>query len=131
MTPVQQRVDKDCACAALATLSGQSYEDCYLEVVKVDPVSRGKQGLWNHEVVQVARHLGLVLVPTYRYDLDTDEGILRIRWNRSDDAHFGGHFVAVRNGRIACPSGRRPVAIEWRDYLTMENARPCTLLRLA
>ena len=128
MTIVRQRAGGDCGVAALATVAGISYEDAYVAVDKIDPKRRGKAGLHNREVIQAARRLALQLVPTRRYDLDEDEGILRVRWSgRKASENPGGHFVAVLDGRILCPSDG--VGLPWSEYLTRYQARACTLLR--
>ncbi len=124
---VRQRGDADCGVAALALIAQVSYEDCYVAVAQVDKRHRGKNGLHNREVIAAARKLGLRLTSTRAYDLDDDEGVLRIRWNDPKRSH-GGHFVALMNGTIGCPSDGMP--LPWRDYLIRWDARPATLLRV-
>jgi len=126
MTLVRMRGDADCGCAAIATYLEEPYEDVYLAVSKVDPVNRGKNGLTSRQVVLAAARLGLKLVETRAFDLDEDEGILRVRWN-DRKKRIGGHFVAVMGGRICCSSDGIPVA--WREYLERNNARLGRLLK--
>jgi len=124
---IRQRGDGDCGCAALSTCLGESYEDTYLAVAKVDPGHRGKNGLHNRAVVAAAKLLGIVLTPTRAYDLDDDDGVLRVRWN-DPGKRLGGHFVAVLSGSIHCPSDGMP--LPWRDYLERWGARAGTLLKV-
>lgn len=124
---VRQRGDGDCGVAALATLASLAYEDVYVAVARFDYL-RGKSGLHNHQLVAVAAQLGLALEPTRDYDLDVDEGVLRVRWSgRRGRKNPGGHFVAVKSGLIFCPT--EAAATEWRDYLERWGGRACTLLR--
>ena len=128
MTPVRQRADGDCGIAALAMIAEVEYEDAYVAVVAVDPKRRGKSGLHNHELARAAQRLGLTLTGTRRYDLDDDDGILRVRWNGPrGKRNPGGHFVAVREGLILCPGSSTPV--RWREYLEQNNGRACSLLK--
>jgi hypothetical protein len=115
----------DCACSALGYLTSETYEDAYVAIASVDPTRRGKCGLYNREVVSAAQVMGVTLVVTRTYDLDEDDGILRIKWNgRKGKRLPGGHFVAVRKGQMV--EGRR---LAWREYLRVNQGRACTLLR--
>lgn len=128
MTVIRQRSEGDCGVAALASLTGIPYEDVYVAAAKVDKRHRGKNGLWDYEVVAIARLLGVRLRPTTRFDLTTDAGVLRVFFTgpRSQTCP-GGHFVAVKNGLIGCPGdgGELP----WREWLETNQAYPRTLLR--
>lgn len=126
---VRQRADGDCGVAALAILAEVPYEDAYVAVARVDPEKRGKSGLFNRQVVAAARELGLTLSPTRAFDLDDDEGILRVRFEKPKPGTEAGHYVAVKASLICCPSDGNPVA--WREYLERFQARACTLLRVA
>jgi len=126
MTVVRQRGDADCGCGALSTYLGETYEDTYLAIARIDARHRGKNGLHNHELIAAAKLMGVKLHQTRRYDLDEDEGVLRVRWN-DPTKRRGGHFVAIVDGRIGCPSDG--VAVPWREYLERNNGRACTLLR--
>lgn len=126
---IRQRGDADCGCAALAIVAQITYEDCYVAVSAVDKRYRGKNGLHNRDVIAAARKLGLSLKPTRRFDLDDDEGVLRVRWN-DPKRRRGGHFVAVTTGGfISCPSDGMP--LPWRDYMERWGARPGTLLKVS
>lgn len=129
MTPVLQRGEGDCAAAAMAALLHQAYEDVYLEVAAVDPVWRGKRGLYNREVVSVAKRLGVTLAPTRRFDLEYDSGILRVRPRiAASPLYKDGHFVALDKGRVVCPLFRR--SHQWEEYFETVHAKPCTLLKV-
>jgi hypothetical protein len=125
---IAQRKQGDCAIAALAMFAMQTYEDAYVAFSKVDP-RRGGSSVYHADILKAAKHLGIGLLPTRRYDLDDDEGVLRVRWNgrkeRKQNRH--GHFVTVRNGQIFCPAD--VMVYPWREYLTLYDGRPCTLLR--
>jgi ABC-type bacteriocin/lantibiotic exporter with double-glycine peptidase domain len=130
VTLVRQRGDHDCGVASLASLAEIAYEDAYVAVSRVDHKRRGKGGLHNHELLRAAKRLGLILKPTRTYDLDDDEGILRVRWNGAKGkANPGGHFIAVRDGFALCPSDGCPM--RWREYLERNHGRACTLLKVA
>jgi hypothetical protein len=128
VTVVKQRGEGDCGVAALASLTGIPYEDVYVQAAKVDKRHRGKNGLWNYEVVAIARRLDVRLRPITTFDLDTDEGVLRVYFTgpRSKTSP-GGHFVAVKGGVIGCPAdgGERP----WLEWLNANSAYAGTLLR--
>jgi ABC-type bacteriocin/lantibiotic exporter with double-glycine peptidase domain len=126
---MKQRADGDCGIAALAMYSEQSYEDAYVAISKLGPDEltrvRGKQGLYNSHLIAAAKHLGVQLTAVRKYDLDDDEGVLRVRWNKTPK--LGGHFVAVKSGLVFDPTDA--TATPWRDYLERYDARPCTLLK--
>jgi ABC-type bacteriocin/lantibiotic exporter with double-glycine peptidase domain len=130
VTLVKQRAHGDCGISALAMIARQSYEDAYVEVAKVDRKWRGKCGLYNREMVVIARRLGVRLQPTRRMDLDLDDGILRIRANHpSSPLNEHGHFVVLVAGDIRCPL--KHVRMPWRLYLARVDARACTLLKVS
>ncbi len=125
---IAQRKGKDCGVAALAMFAMIAYEDAYVAVMAIEPECRGGQGLFNRDVIAAATRLGITLTPTRKFDLDDDEGVLRIRWsgNRAKKQP-GGHFVTVRNGQVFCPSD--VMVYPWREYLTLYEARPGLLLK--
>lgn len=130
MTIVRQRGDGDCGIAALSMLASMAYEDVYVVIAQIDPHAHGKGSLNNRDLVTAAKRLGLNLQPTRRYDLDADDGILRVRWGGPrGKKNPGGHFVAVRSGLLLCPTDA--AVYDWRDYLAMYGGRACTLLRRA
>lgn len=124
MTPrVLQRTRNDCGVASLGIWLAD------LAARQVDPGMRGQHGLYSRELIAAARCFGIVLVPVRRFNLDRDEGILRIRWNRGERRRRSpdGHFVAVIAGAIHCPA--EAVVKPWREYLADYDARAATLLR--
>jgi hypothetical protein len=128
---IRQRADGDCAVAALAMYAGLAYEDVYAVILRyVDPRAGGRGGLYNVDVILAARLLGLELQATRAFDLDDDEGILRIRWRGvRGRTNPGGHMVALRRGLIVCPTDA--CVMDWQDYLAAYKGRACTLLRAA
>ena len=126
MTIVRQRGNGDCGTAALATIASLTYDAVDAVMRHVDRVSHGKRGLNNIDIIMAARRLHITLSATRRYNLDADRGVLRIRLN-GRPAHRG-HFVALCNGFILCPTRTDPM--RWRDYLAAQDGRACTLLRI-
>ena len=130
MTTVLQRAEADCAAAALSALLEIAYEHVEREVAVVDPKWRGKHGLYNRQVVDVAARLGVTLRPTKRFDLGVDTGILSVirKKNRASVIHQDGHFVAIERGRVFCPLFPRMWA--WDVYFDALHAKACTLLKV-
>ncbi len=125
---VKQRADGDCGLAALSMYAALVYEDLYVIAAKLDRKNRGKVGLYNREVIAIAAAAGIGLRPTRRYDLDDEEGILRLRWTCARATlNPEGHMVAVRYGLIFDPADG--CAYPWRDYSERYRPRFCTLLR--
>jgi hypothetical protein len=125
MTSVRQRTKNDCGCASLGILLAD------LAARRVDPKMRGLNALYSRELVAAAKTLGVHMRQVRKFDLDRDEGILRIRWNsgsRKKDSP-DGHFVALIAGAVHCPGDA--VVRPWREYMVEFDARPCTLLRVA
>jgi hypothetical protein len=91
---------------------------------RVDPRQRGKGGLDNRALRKLAHELGLALEPCRSFNLDTDEGVLRVR---SASHHRAGHWVAVRWGLVLDPSDG--YLAPWRLWTARYQARPGTLLR--
>ncbi len=128
MVPIiAQRRAQDCGVAALAQFAEIRYEDAYVAVAKVDSKYRGGRGLLNREIVAAAKHLGITLTPTRKFDLDDDEGVLGVKFNGAKFKNDAGHFVSVKDGQIYCPEDQ--IVYRWRDYLERWDARPCTLLK--
>jgi hypothetical protein len=128
VTVVRQRHTGDCGVAAMATLlsARMAYEDVYLAAAKVDPLGRGRGGLQNRELVKLGKELGLALTPCRAFDLDRDEGVLRVR---SLSHHRDGHWVAVRWGMVLDPADG--YLAPWRQWAARYQARLGTLLRSA
>lgn len=118
---IRQRKSGDCGIAALANFAELSYEDVYVVVAKIDPAYRGGHGLYNRDIIEASRALGIPLTPTRKYDLDDDEGVLRVSFKG------GPHFVCVKHGIIFCPTDG--MAYPWREYLERYKASPMTLLK--
>ncbi len=125
---VQQRAAGDCGTAALATLLSHAigYEDVYVAAAQVERVQRGKAGLRNREVLAIARKLGIRLESRRAFDLDHDEGVLRVYGSHTAD---GGHWVAVRYALIWDP-GPNGYAAPWREYAARHDVGFGTLLRV-
>lgn len=121
---IPQRAEGDCGVSALSMFAQLAYEDVYLVAAQLDGRNRGKMGLQNREVLTIAARLGIRLTPARRYDLDDDEGVLRLR---SPLHHSEGHWVAVRYALVFDPHERS--ATPWREYRERCRARFCTLLR--
>lgn len=130
MAFVRQKASGDCGVASLACLIDATYEDVYVAVTRVPGDLtrrlRGRSGLYNRHLVAAAKLLGVTLAPTRRFDLDHDNGVLRVRWAQTAPTD---HFVCVRNGLVLCPTYSE--VVDWADYLRANRARPLTLLKLA
>lgn len=87
---VATREENDCAIAAMAMLSGRSYEDVLREVVLADPKERGRDGLTDRQIRKVMLALGVPVRHRARVDYDEDYGLLR----------FHDHMALLRNGLI-------------------------------
>jgi hypothetical protein len=123
MTVLPQRTDEACGVTALAMFLA------FVAMRKVDPEMLGLEALYNRELVAAAKTLGLRLRSTRRFDLDREQGILRVRWKDDNERakHPYGHFVALINGNIHCPG--KHVVLPWREYCVTYRAKPSTLLR--
>jgi hypothetical protein len=116
----------DCGTASLAILTGLAYPDVAAAARELDPKG---EGLYNRELVAIARRLGVTLTQTRRFD-PAAEGVLRIRWNGGDRRRRfpDGHFVVLRKGTVICNEfGLRT----WDHYQRQYDCRPCTLLKIA
>jgi hypothetical protein len=123
---VKQRHDWDCGAAALASLSGLPYRQI---IAMTDVIDYKHQGLYNRELVDVARQIGLHLVPTRSFDLQSDGGILRLRWKERSargKASPEGHFTVLCDGMIGDPHDGS--VTPWREYVLRHGARFGTLL---
>lgn len=130
VTPVQQRVDHDCAMAAIASLARVSYERVEAAARQVDPKWSGTRGLYHKEMVEVAAMLGLRLKTTRRFHPKRDEGVLMVKpMTERSTLHEFGHFVVLTEGHIYCPHVNR--RLRWHEYVDQFEAWATTLLRLA
>jgi hypothetical protein len=124
VAPRRQRTKHSCGVASLGIFLAD------LAVRRIDPHMRGLNTLHNAELLAAADTVGVKLRAVRRFNLDHDEGILRIRWNARNPwarESPNGHFVAVLAGTIECPA--QQVALPWRDYLVQFDARACSLLK--
>lgn len=113
----------------MTMLSGETYEDTYLEVAKVDPQYRGKSGLLSREVILVAARLGIRLTLRRTFDLAEDEGILRVKpMSRRSPLDAQGHFVVLGDGWIRDP--RTGWTLRPLEYLRRIDGRASTLLQV-
>ena len=119
----------DCGIASLSVLTGRSYGDVAKVARKLYPkVDPQKYGLFNKEVVAVARELGLRMTQERKRAVDlTDHGVLRVRWNDGRRKNAAPHFVAIRDGVVLCHENGMAT---WEDYRTKFDCRPCTLLKV-
>lgn len=124
---IRQRTHGSCGIAALSVLQIDAV------MRRIDPVMRGLDGLYHRELIDAAQNpapIALRPVSNGKYDLDTDTGLLRVRWRkgqRKKDSP-GGHFVAMIEGIIYCSSEH--VAMPWREYLLQFDAEATTLLKV-
>ncbi len=130
MVLVRQRDAKaqDFGIAALATLLGPAvrYEDVSSAAAVIEPVYRGLSGLHNPELIAIAQHLGVTLVQKRRFDLDRDEGVLRVYGSHTKTR---GHWVAIRYGRVWDPCPKQGCAAPWRTYVARRRVEFGTFLR--
>ncbi len=89
---VVQRGVGDCGIAALAMLTGKSYEDVLEAASRVQPRAHHK-GLWMKQIQRIAAALGTNLHNRRKFNLEEDCGILSV------DAHV----VMVRDGVVIDP----------------------------
>lgn len=126
---IRQRAWGDCGTAALTMLLGATYEDVYLEVARIDPVHRGKRGLLSREVILIAARLGIRLTLRRTFDLDQDEGIVRVRPTCTDSPlDPQGHFVWLADGWIQDP--QTGWTLRPAEYLARSAGRASTLLQV-
>jgi hypothetical protein len=102
---VSQRERADCATAAMAMFSGRTYEDVLRQVVLVDPILHGREGLSDHHIRQVMKALGVPVRHRAKVDYEEDYGLLRC-WN---------HLALLRNGMIIENETAWDVD-DWRRY---------------
>ena len=83
---VVSRREADCGICALAMLTGKDYEDVLLAVGKIDPTA-GKRGLWSTQIKKAAAILGVKLRSRRTFDLETDTGILNVKFPHDEPEH--------------------------------------------
>lgn len=95
-----QREDHDCAVACLSMLSGSTYEDALRAVCKVDEEG-AEGGLWVPQIIEAASELGIELRKKRPVRLESDYGILHIRF-QDQSRHV---VVLIQPGLIVDTNG--------------------------
>ena len=128
MKLVKQRAYGDCAIAAIATLTESTYEDTYVEAMKVEQKFRGKSGLFLPHIKAICKGLGIIVVHKRgTFDLEDVEGLLVVTWMRGSRHCVGSdHLVALAYGVIADPSDA--VILKPDEYFAREKAKPGAFL---
>lgn len=123
-----QRAYGDCAVAAIATLSEQSYEDVFVEVARVEPAYRGRSGMFLPHIHAICKRLGLtVKQKRTAISWDDDEGLLVVTWQRGSRHKVGeSHLVALSYGVIA--DAADGVVLPADEYFAREKAKPGAFL---
>jgi ABC-type bacteriocin/lantibiotic exporter with double-glycine peptidase domain len=133
-TIVRQRRRSDCGLAALANLLQVTYEDAYVEAVKVSAKGVRTNGLLMRELVEIAKRLGRQLRPLHfqrvRALLKDEEqwsGILGINWTAQHDGCAKcdpiGHWVTVHKGVVMDPDDNPPRAYDPDEYIALHPGR--------
>ena len=127
MRLVLQRSNGDCAIAAIATLFELPYEDVYVETAKVEPLYRGRSGLFLPHIRAICQRLGLKVKPKRAVQWEADEGLLVVTWQRGSRHLVGAdHLVALANGVIA-DSGDGLI-LPPEEFFEREKAKPGSFL---
>lgn len=100
-TPVVQRHDGDCGIAALAMFLNTSYEAVLVVASRIAPRVL-KKGLFGTQMQIIAQEFGRNVWIKSKVDLDSDSGVLFIRY--PDDTE---HAVYLTNGLVFEPTGGR------------------------
>ena len=114
--------------AALATLVEQSYEDVYFAAATVDRKTRAKSGICFPALIAIGKKLGLLLQLKRRAQLDEDEGLLAVTWQKPHGHPFDAHLVALSYGVIADPADG--IVLPADEYLTRYKATAGSFLEL-
>lgn len=91
---VRQRSEGDCGIAVLAMYLRLSYEDVLIAAGQIDQNIHHK-GMWNWQIKETARVLGVPLKQKRKWDLETAEGILIL----SSTTHYD-HVVVLKDGLL-------------------------------
>lgn len=91
---VLQRSEGDCCIAVLAMYLGLSYEDVLAAAAQIDQNIHHK-GMWNWQIKETARVLGVNLKQRRKWDYDTADGVLVL----TSKTHFD-HVVVLTSGLI-------------------------------
>ncbi len=115
---VAQKHDNDCGVAALASITGKSYEDVFYAFGA--PVH--KTGVEMGDIVAAAAKLGIRMRLKRRIRLDEDTGILGVKTpNRTSK----GHVVVLEEGRIYDTD---LTVWDAEDFLKAEDATPTSII---
>jgi hypothetical protein len=126
---VTQRAEGDCGIAAMATLLELEWEDLYLAAACVDDKRRGKSGLSLKSMIAIGTVLGVTFKGKRKpINLDTDEGILNVDWDKRHKYKYSGHYVVLGLGVIVDPHDGSISDPE--EYLASRGGRLGTLLEV-
>jgi ABC-type bacteriocin/lantibiotic exporter with double-glycine peptidase domain len=99
---VPQRESSDCSVACLTMLSGETYEDVLRAVCAVDE-NGARDGMYIPQIIRAASELGMELRKKRRVNLETDQGILHIRF-KDGGLHvvmlIAGGYIVDTDGAI-------------------------------
>jgi hypothetical protein len=112
---VLQRGQGDCAVAAVATLAA-----------KLDAEHRGRNGMHLARIVALGKRLGVILKVKRRLDLETDEGLLVVRWQRRRKNRL--HLVVLAHGVIVDPADGQILPPD--EYFVRAHAAPDAFLEV-
>lgn len=126
MKLVLQRGLGDCGIAAVATILESSYEDVFVEAAKVDKDRRGRSGIHLARLVTLGKKLGVAFHLKRPWNLDTDEGLLVVRWLRRRKDRL--HLVVLAHGVIVDPADGQILPHD--EYFVRANAAPDAFLEL-
>lgn len=97
---IVQRGDGDCGIASLASYLGMNYEDVLAAAVaSTKDYKLHKNGMYNIQIVRIAKFLGITLHRRKRWDYEESCGILSL-----DMPGESGHVVVLKNGLIFDPA---------------------------
>ena len=125
---VLQRATGDCAIAAISTLSEVPYEDVFVEAAKVEPLFRGRRGLFLPHIKAICKRLGLtVRQKRGLVDWDDSDGLLVVTWMKGSRHQSGSdHLVALADGVIA--DSADGTILKPEEYFLREKAKPGAFL---
>jgi hypothetical protein len=120
---VAQRETNDCGVAALAMLTGETYEEALRAVTQVDEEA-GREGLTIAQLKKAASLMGHSVKRRRKWDLDSDQGILDVEFGDGSDGHI---LMLVEGGWLIDTDSQL-----WRAdvYLATKGAKPTGLLEL-
>lgn len=117
---VPQRHEGDCSVACLAMVCGVSYEQALIALGKQEP-HVCKRGAWSYQMRNAAKALGFATRSRRKFDLESDHGILGIKFKAVNHEHV----VVLWEGRIIDTD----FGLYMADvYFSVNEARPTSLL---